>query len=72
MGIAREEIVYYSGIMGVPISYIDKYCPEQFEILGITENNIANKPYWIGKYPKYDRPYIAGNRMYSRILIRKK
>ena len=72
MGIARKEIVYYSGIMGVPISYIDKYCPEQFEILGITENNIANKPYWIGNYPKYDRPYIAGNRMYSRILIRKK
>ena len=62
----------YDGAMGVPISYIDKYCPEQFEILGITENNIANKPYWIGNYPKYDRPYIAGNRMYSRILIRKK
>lgn len=26
----------YDGIMGVPISFLTKYCPEQFEILGIT------------------------------------
>jgi hypothetical protein len=24
--------------MGVPISFVDKYCPEQFEILGMCEN----------------------------------
>ena len=28
----------YSGVMGVPISFLDKYCPEQFEILGMCEN----------------------------------
>lgn len=28
----------YDGVMGVPISYLDKYCPEQFEILGMCEN----------------------------------
>lgn len=28
----------YKGIMGVPISFIDKYCPEQFEIVGMCEN----------------------------------
>ena len=27
----------YEGVMGVPISFLDKYCPEQFEILGITK-----------------------------------
>lgn len=27
----------YTGAMGVPISFIDKYCPEQFEILGLTQ-----------------------------------
>lgn len=27
----------YDGIMGVPISFLDKYCPEQFEILGLTQ-----------------------------------
>jgi hypothetical protein len=28
----------YDGVMGVPITFLDKYCPEQFEMLGITEN----------------------------------
>lgn len=27
----------YDGVMGVPISFIDKYCPEQFEVLGLTQ-----------------------------------
>ena len=27
----------YSGIMGVPITFLDKYCPEQSEIIGITK-----------------------------------
>lgn len=27
----------YLGIMGVPISFLDRYCPEQFEILGLTQ-----------------------------------
>ena len=52
----------YDGIMGVPISFIDKYCPEQFEILG-TEADL--------NIPK-GRGYINGKRLYSRIFIRKK
>ena len=28
----------YDGIMGVPVSFLDKYCPEQFEIVGMCEN----------------------------------
>ncbi|MGM9692835.1 MAG: adenine-specific methyltransferase EcoRI family protein, partial [Alloprevotella sp.] len=28
----------YNGAMGVPITFLDKYCPEQFEILGMCEN----------------------------------
>ena len=28
----------FEGVMGVPISFLDKYCPEQFEILGMCEN----------------------------------
>lgn len=37
----------YNGIMGVPISFLDKYCPEQFEIVGITQSwfGIATKIY---------------------------
>lgn len=37
----------YDGMMGVPLSFLDKYCPEQFEILGITKTwyGMANKIY---------------------------
>ena len=28
----------YDGVMGVPISFLDKYCPEQFEVMGMCEN----------------------------------
>jgi hypothetical protein len=28
----------YGGVIGVPISFLDKYSPEQFEILGMCEN----------------------------------
>jgi len=39
----------YDGVMGVPISFLDKYSPEQFEIVGICENldlyNLKTKRY---------------------------
>ena len=37
----------YDGVMGVPISFLDKHCPEQFEIVGITKTWFggANKVY---------------------------
>jgi hypothetical protein len=39
----------YKGIMGVPISFLDKYNPEQFEIIGMCENedlyNLKTKKY---------------------------
>ena len=31
----------YDGVMGVPITFLDKYCPDQFEILGMCENEDA-------------------------------
>jgi hypothetical protein len=64
----------YKGVMGVPISFIDKYSPEQFEIVGADFevkdgllNWLINKA-WVGKL---DRGYIKGKRCYSRIFIRK-
>lgn len=32
----------YEGIMGVPVTFLEKYCPEQFEILGITLGNTVD------------------------------
>ena len=54
-----------SGIMGVPITFLDKYNPEQFEILGI-----ANSARWIGSFPCLT--IINGKKTYNRILIKAK
>lgn len=35
----------YDGVMGVPITFLDKYNPEQFEILGTTESNAPDNPF---------------------------
>lgn len=47
----------YVGAMGVPITFLDKYCPDQFEILGITDRgnewNLKIKEYTINDTPKY-------------------
>ena len=61
----------YEGYMGVPVTFMDKYCPEQFEIVGLIAGNIkglAGIPTSTGK----DGPYIDGKLKYGRILIRKK
>jgi hypothetical protein len=54
----------YKGVMGVPITFVDKYNPKQFEILGV-----ANSARWIG-YKCLT--LIQGRKIYNRILIRNK
>ncbi|MBP5570575.1 MAG: adenine-specific methyltransferase EcoRI family protein [Prevotella sp.] len=51
----------YIGEMGVPITFMYKYCPEQFEIIGTSTVSM----------PK-GATYIDGKRIYERIIIRKK
>ncbi len=54
----------YNGVMGVPITFVDKYNPKQFEILGV-----ANSARWIG-YKCLT--IIQGRKIYNRILIKHK
>jgi len=35
----------YEGLIGVPISILDKYCPEQFEIIGTSDNGLVDDKY---------------------------
>jgi hypothetical protein len=65
----------YDGVMGVPITFLDKYNPDQFEIIGsdyeVKEGllpEIANLN-WEGKI---DRGYLNDERMYARLLIKRK
>ena len=73
----------YNGVMGVPISFLDKYCPEQFEILGITDRGnewgLKTKEYTISDTPNFAdlnrRGAVWNNGVlastYARLLIRK-
>ena len=74
----------YKGVMGVPVTFLDKYNPNQFEILGITDRDPKNK-YRAKMYIKEDSPkYNDLNRRaairvnnelkptYARLLIKVK
>ena len=55
----------YDGTMGVPITFLNIYNPDQFEIIGQMANTCVddyNKGY----------PFINGKKKYARILIRRK
>ena len=62
----------YFGVMGVPITFLDKYNPEQFEIVGTTENGLCDKALWIHPEEKHNEPFIDGKKKYTRILIKRK
>ena len=74
----------YKGVMGVPITFIDKYNPDQFEILGITDrsnsSNLRTKKYTEEDSPKYNDLNARGvlktesgyKAIYARLLIRNK
>lgn len=61
----------YEGVMGVPISFLDKHNPDQFEIVGLAAGNIRGLA-GIASMTGKDGPYIDGKLKYGRILIRRK
>ena len=65
----------YFGVMGVPPTFLEKFNPNQFELIG-NDISIKNgqlnyliKKGWKGKI---DRGYINGKRMYSRLFIKRR
>lgn len=62
----------YAGAMAVPITFLEKHNAEQFDIIGLTDNNEYVSTYWKEGCAKYDRPYVRGVRKFPRILIRNK
>jgi len=80
----KEIPADYNGAMGVPITFLDKYNPEQFEILGITDRD-DNSGLKTREYTKADVPNPGdlnrraaikiGNEYkstYARLLIRRR
>jgi hypothetical protein len=55
----------YSGVMGVPITFLDKYSPTQFEIIGQMATTKIDEF-------NFGYPYVDGEKIYARILIKNK
>ena len=56
----------YYGVMGVPITFLDKYNPDQFEILGLDDPDLVY-PNWRGRGPD-----LNGKTIYRRVMVRRK
>lgn len=56
----------YTGVMGVPITFLDKYNPNQFVVLGLDDPNLVY-PEWRGRGPE-----LNGKTIYRRVMIKHK
>ncbi len=80
VGKTAEIPADYEGLMGVPITFIDKYNPEQFEIVGSSKtlgqkmSDIAEKGSFQPGGPRFYLPLSRGGyrRMYDRIVVKNK
>ena len=74
VGKTKEIPIDFKGVMGVPITYLDKYSPDQFEILGLSASAGYNKEVvgipFLGD--KDARPLLSGQNTYARIFIKNK
>lgn len=61
----------YDGVIGVPVTFLVDYNPEQFEIIGLIAGNTRGLAGIKSKTNKHG-PYINGKLKYNRILIRRK
>ena len=55
----------YEGIMGVPITFLYKYNPNQFEIVGLMATTAVTDI-------NFGYPYVNGKKKFARVLIRRK
>lgn len=62
----------YDGIMGVPVTFLDKYNPDQFEILGLTSSSKELTGGIMHTNSDTTRAHINGKLLYARILIKRK
>ena len=55
-----------SGLIGVPITFLDRYNPEQFEIIGLDRYTAPKETLTAGRFT------IKGKSIYARILIKRR
>ena len=62
----------YDGVMGVPITFLDKYCPEQFEIIDINPHFFSMVAQGLPKPKQLTLHSVGQKDPYARILIRRR
>ena len=72
VGVTKEIPRDYAGVMGVPITFLDKFNPDQFEILGLTSSSKEVTGGLMKNPQDTTRARIAGKLSYARILIKRK
>lgn len=81
VGRTQDIPLDYTGIMGVPITFLDKYSPDQFEIIMLANGNartnvpaetLADVGYRSHPEDRGGVGIINGRRVYARILIRRR
>ncbi len=81
VGRTQNIPVDYDGVIGVPITFLDKYNPAQFEIIMLANGNarsnvspeiLSEVNYRLHPEDKGGVGIINGRRAYARILIRRK
>lgn len=65
--------VNYGGVMGVPITFLTKHCPEQFTIIGATESEGRGCSCGLWEEDSgVSQPMVHGKRIYKRLFIQKR
>lgn len=62
----------YEGVMGVPITFLDKYCPEQFEILDLNPHFFAMIADGFEKPKQLSLKSVGQKDPYARVLVRRR
>ena len=66
VGKTADIPIDYDGAMGVPISFLDKYNPDQFEIVGL------DRPIMEESTGRVSRFWLNGKELYARVVMRHK
>jgi hypothetical protein len=69
----KDIPIDYDGLMGVPITFLDKFNPNQFEIIWTTDRGGDGMlEDYKKKHDRFDSPVVNGKGIYKRIIIKKK
>ena len=71
LSLDMAQMEWCNGIMGVPITFMNQYVPEQFQIMGTSDNGAVDDTYKLPHFKRHNEPYIDCKKIYKRLFIRR-